>query len=90
MGNLPRNGHVRPSYPPKSCGKRWSGMSFTARYPGECAECGGQLIGAEVAFTMSDDLVHVSCPRQTTELQQPVCSTHFIELPVSGVCEMCE
>lgn len=65
-------------------------MSFTAAYLGECADCGGQLIGREVEYDTNDDLIHVTCPPEALTLARPACPHCFIELPASGVCGDCE
>lgn len=64
-------------------------MTFTAQYAGECDSCGGQLRGREVEYNASEELVHVICPEQATELNRPTCPSCFLELPVSGVCGDC-
>jgi hypothetical protein len=44
-------------------------MSFTAKYPGECADCGSDIVpGDDVSFDRNDDLVHRVCPDQPDDV----------------------
>ncbi len=44
-------------------------MSFTARYPGECADCGDEITpGAVVTYDRHHDLVHLRCPGQPDDV----------------------
>lgn len=63
-------------------------MSFTIRYPGSCcAACDEKLkVGAEAAYDLEGDLIHVECPALVHEPRQ-LCPLCFMELPVNGKCD---
>ena len=66
-------------------------MTFTARYRGECAACYEDILpGQEAAYGVGGKVVHVVCPEPVPEVRRPVCPACFTEIPVSGVCGVCE
>jgi hypothetical protein len=65
-------------------------VTFTAKFRGECTNCGGDVKDTECDFDGTNGIVHVQCPLDGLTLMRPVCPVHFTELPVSGVCGDCE
>ncbi|EFQ82726.1 hypothetical protein HMPREF0063_11935 [Aeromicrobium marinum DSM 15272] len=64
--------------------------TFTARYGGNCGACDTRIKpGDEVAYSATDELVHVQCPDVEQRPARGSCSSCFIELPVTGVCGEC-
>lgn len=66
-------------------------MSFTAKFRSECPDCGETIRrGDEVEFNSADEVTHVICPDVDTRPADRVCPECFTELPVTGVCGVCE
>lgn len=65
-------------------------MTFTAQYHGACANCGSDVKDTEVAYGTDDQLEHVECPDPMAPTGKGVCSRCFTELPLTGVCGVCE
>lgn len=65
-------------------------MSFTAKYRSNCPLCDLDIKpGDEIVYAAFDEVVHVKCPSDPSNLQRSVCTQCFEELPVSGVCGNC-
>ena len=67
-------------------------MAFTAKFPGECRDCGEEIRpGETVEFDDDRNLLHVLCPEDATLYgkPKPVCPSCFVELPKTGRCEEC-
>lgn len=67
--------------------------TFEARFGGRCGSCDERIHeGDAVRFEGDDNLIHDDCtahePRERKP--QPVCPSCFTELPVTGVCGVCE
>lgn len=55
-------------------------MSFTAQYPGECADCGERIAQGDHVTYRADELVHVTCPSGRPLFDKPdapLCSRCF-------------
>lgn len=64
--------------------------TFTAKYEGACPSCGGDVAGCEVYFDMSDRAVHAVCPPRLPKRAKALCPSCWLELPVTGVCGVCD
>lgn len=69
--------------------------AFAARYDGRCGACDERIYeGDMIRFDAASDsnFVHDDCaasaPREPKP--QPICPRCFTELPVTGVCGVCE
>lgn len=66
--------------------------TFEARYNGRCAACDERIHEGDPVRFADDALVHDDCaaaaPKERAPL--PICSRCFTELPVTGVCGVCE
>lgn len=63
--------------------------TFTARYPGECGNCGGRIRPDDECAYAADTVVHATCPPDPT-VAGDICGRCFTELPATGVCGVCE
>ena len=63
--------------------------TFIAQRHGACDMCGEEVKGTECHFVAFGELVHVACPPDVTTLQRMACTSCFLELPVTGVCDEC-
>lgn len=64
---------------------------FTVRYETTCAECWGHVkVGSQARYNDAHAVVHAECP-PPVELaaSHGVCSTCFMALPATGVCDDC-
>jgi hypothetical protein len=64
-------------------------VSFTAKWPGDCVQCGEEMKGYEVEYNSANELQHVFCPEDLDMRgkPRPVCPHCFCSIPVSGVCD---
>jgi hypothetical protein len=67
--------------------------AFEARYTSRCSACDERIYeGDLIRFDADDHVLHDDCtahvPRERKS--QPVCGSCFTELPVTGVCGVCE
>lgn len=68
--------------------RRYAG-SFAARYRGQCGSCDTPVDpGDEIQYGLDDVIEHVQCPDEAPP--RPVCGDCYLELPLSGVCGVCE
>lgn len=69
-------------------------MSFKAKYRGSCEQCDDPIVpNQDVEYDFVGNLMHVICPEsidQRTGKPLQVCPICFCEIPVSGVCGVCE
>lgn len=68
-------------------------MSFIAKYRGTCEDCGDDVEPGQEATFLSDhkSIRHVKCPEgHFPDKPGEVCPRCFTEIPVSGVCGVCE
>lgn len=64
-------------------------MTFQAKFPGTCGECGGRFPeGAEVKYDLTDIIIHAVCPDadRLDLTARPVCPKCFIEVSNIGTC----
>ncbi len=66
-------------------------MTFTAAYDGRCPDC-GETIEAGDALEWSEfgQAVHQRCDLAENAPAGPTCPTCWTEIPLSGVCGVCE
>lgn len=70
---------------------RAGGALFSARYAGVCAACTGPIKpGDSVAYGLDEQLEHGGCPEVLVVGPKGVCGGCFLEIPLSGVCGVCE
>lgn len=65
-------------------------MSFPARFTGACNACDTYIRVGDEIETDGTGVVHVVCPAEDVRAAGKVCSVCFTELPVTGVCGVCE
>lgn len=66
-------------------------MSFRARYPGECHDCGEELKDTEAEFVERDEgkvIVHVRCPEELPRPARGTCPSCQLELLPGGGCPL--
>lgn len=69
--------------------------TFPARYPGRCGACDERIHeGDPIRFSAESatNFVHADCEAAAPPERkpQPMCPRCFTELPVTGVCGVCE
>lgn len=66
--------------------------TFEARYNGRCGACDERIREGDTVRFDGDDLVHADCATSAPREQapRPVCPECFTEIPVAGVCGVCE
>lgn len=63
---------------------------FEAEYPGTCSKCDSYFPARTLIVYAGNGWAHAGeCP-DPTQASQDVCPTCFTELPVSGVCGVCD
>lgn len=65
-------------------------MSFTAKFPGECDDCDEPIEIGQVCEFQGNRVVHAFCPPPRAQGWVKVCSECFTEIPVSGICGVCD
>lgn len=64
--------------------------TFTAKYRGGCESCPDSIEpGDEVMYAVGSGLNHVLCPDRIEERRGDICPSHFLELPLTGICPDC-
>jgi hypothetical protein len=59
-------------------------MSFAAKYPGRCLDCGDRFdVGTRVVYSDSR-IVHVDCGSEPEP--RPVCTKCFTTIAINGTC----
>lgn len=62
-------------------------MSFEAECHGTCVDCDLAIRpGQEIDYSADSELVHVSCP---VVAPAPICTSCFVVLPLTGICDDC-
>lgn len=63
---------------------------FQAKYPGRCAECEEKFDTGDMIEQYEGLYQHVLCPSPATTSAGPTCPACWTELPVTGVCGVCD
>jgi hypothetical protein len=73
-----------------------TGYAFRARYDGQCSLCGGSITPGDM-IRFDDDLatvVHDDCDDTAETWSKPAprmtCPTCHLQLPVTGMCGVCD
>lgn len=70
---------------------RGLGKTFAARYAGQCVACPTSIRpGDIIMYGLDDQLEHAECPEPLVLGKHGACSRCFTEIPLSGVCGVCE